>query len=64
MDEFTKNADDFNYDYLGDDPTTRGFSIGGGLKREFGGKAVSFSYAYRNKGRLTADNFFTFSFGF
>ncbi|MBN2288546.1 MAG: PorV/PorQ family protein [Candidatus Glassbacteria bacterium] len=63
-DEFTKNADDFGYEYMGDDPTLRGFSIGGGFMREVAGKQVSFSYAYRNKGRLTADNFFTLSFGF
>jgi hypothetical protein len=63
-DEFTEGADDFGHAYLGDDPTTRGLSVGGGLKRDIGGKTVTFNYAYRNKGRLTADNFFTFSFGF
>lgn len=63
-DEYTKGSDDFGYDYLGDDPTFRGFSIGGGFKRNFAGKTLSFDYAYRNKGRLSADNFFTVSFGF
>ena len=63
-DEFTQSADDFGYAYLGDDPTWRGLSFGGGLKREIGGKAITFNYAYRNKGRLSADNFFTVSFGF
>jgi len=63
-DEYTEDADDFGYAYLGDDPTFRGFSIGGGFKRDFAGKTLSFDYAYRNKGRLTADNFFTVSFGF
>ena len=42
----------------------RGLSFGGGIKRAFGSKFVEFSYAYRNKGRLSADNFFTVSFGF
>ena len=63
-DEYTQGADDFGYDYLGDDPTWRGFSVGGGLKRDISGRTIAFSYAYRNKGRLSADNFFTFSFGF
>ena len=64
MDEYTRAADDFGAAYLGDDPTWRGLSFGGGLKREIGTKAISFNYAYRNKGRLSADNFFTVSFGF
>jgi len=59
-----ESADDFGYEYLGDDPTYRGFSIGGGVQRMWYGKAISFNYAYRNKGRLTADNFFSVSFGF
>ena len=63
-DEYTEASDDFGYEYLGDDPTWRGFSAGGGIKRDFGGRSISFNYAYRNKGRLTADNFFTVTFGF
>lgn len=63
-DEYTESSDQFGYDYLGDDPTWRGLSFGGGLSRDFGGRQVAFSYAYRNKGRLNADNFFTVTFGF
>jgi len=63
-DEFTDNQDYYGMDYWGSDPVWRGLSFGGGLKREIAGKAISFSYAYRNKGRLTADNFFTLGFGF
>ena len=63
-DEVTDDADDFGYDYLGDDPTLRGISFGGGFKQAFGDRHVTFNYAYRNKGRLTSDNFFTISFGF
>ena len=63
-DEFTQAADDFGYEYLGEDPTWRGISFGGGIMRSIAGKTINFSYAYRNKGRLTADNFFTVSFGF
>ncbi len=63
-DEFTEDSDDFGYAYLGDDPTFRGFSVGGGFKRDFAGKTLSFDYAYRNKGRLSADSFFTIAFGF
>ena len=63
-DEFNDSLDDFGYAYLGDDPTWRGLSFGGGVKRDFGSRFIEFSYAYRNKGRLTADNFFTVSFGF
>ena len=63
-DEFTEDTDEFGYSYLGDDPTYRGFSFGGGIKRQWAGKFVEFSYAYRNKGRLSADNFFTMSIGF
>ncbi|MFH1070281.1 MAG: PorV/PorQ family protein [Candidatus Glassbacteria bacterium] len=63
-DEYTQGADQSGYDYLGDDPTLRGLSFGGGFKRVFGGRFVEFSYAYQNKGRLTADNFFSLTFGF
>jgi len=63
-DEYTEGSDQFGYSYLGDDPTWRGLSVGGGLQRNFAGKVVRFDYAYRNKGRLSADNFFTISFGF
>jgi hypothetical protein len=63
-DEFTKSADDFGYAYLGDDPTWRGLSFGGGVKRDIAGRQIAFNYAYRNKGRLTADNFFTVTLGF
>ncbi|HUU28306.1 MAG TPA: PorV/PorQ family protein [archaeon] len=63
-DEYTNKVDQFSYDYYGDDPTLRGLSLGGGLQRNFLGKVVRFDYAYRNKGRLSADNFFTISFGF
>ena len=63
-DEFTEGADDFGYAYLGDDPTLRGISIGGGIKRDIAGRTITFNYAYRNKGRLSADNFFTCTFGF
>jgi len=63
-DEFTDDQDDFMYDYLGDDPTFRGVSFGGGIKRDFAGRTIAFNYAYRNKGRLSADNFFTVTFGF
>lgn len=65
QDEFTESTDrQTGAAYLGDDPTFRGLSFGGGVKRQFGGKTVAFSYAYRNKGRLTADNYFTVTFGF
>jgi Type IX secretion system protein PorV len=63
-DEYDKDADDFGYTYLGDDPTFRGLSFGGGIKRMWADKSIEFSYAYRNKGRLSADNFFTVTFGF
>ncbi len=63
-DEFTEGQDEFGYAYYGDDPTMRGLSLGGGIKRSFGSRFVEFSYAYRNKGRLSSDNFFTVSFGF
>ncbi|HUU28317.1 MAG TPA: PorV/PorQ family protein [archaeon] len=64
-DEFTGSSDDFGYAYLMDDPVLRGLSLGGGLQRVFGGgKFIQFNYAYRNKGRLAADNFFTVTFGF
>ncbi|HUU27690.1 MAG TPA: PorV/PorQ family protein [archaeon] len=63
-DEFTKGADDFGYEYIGDNPTFRGLSFGGGIKREIAGRTIQFNYAYRNKGRLSSDNFFTVEFGF
>ncbi|MCE5272649.1 PorV/PorQ family protein, partial [bacterium] len=63
-DENTDAKDEFGYEYLGDDPTMRGFSFGGGFKRQFGGRSLEFNYAYQNKGRLTADNFFTIKVGF
>ncbi|HUU26828.1 MAG TPA: PorV/PorQ family protein [archaeon] len=63
-DEYTGGTDQSGYDYLGDDPTFRGISFGGGIKQVFGSRHVSFNYAYRNKGRLSADNFFTVSLGF
>ncbi|OGF97952.1 MAG: hypothetical protein A3F83_01575 [Candidatus Glassbacteria bacterium RIFCSPLOWO2_12_FULL_58_11] len=63
-DELTSKTDAYGYDYYGDDPTFRGFSFGGGLKRNIGGKTLEFSYAYSNKGRLSANNFFTIVFGF
>ncbi|HUU28692.1 MAG TPA: PorV/PorQ family protein [archaeon] len=63
-DEFTGDADDYGYEYLGDNPALRGFSFGGGIKRDLNGKTLQFDYAYRNKGRLSADNFFTVGFGF
>ncbi len=63
-DEFTESQDAFGYEYFGDDPTLRGLSFGGGFKRDIAGKTVEFNYAYRNKGRLSADNFFTIQFGF
>jgi len=63
-DEYTEGKDQYGYSYLGDDPTLRGLSFGGGIMRKIAGKTLSFNYAYRNKGRLSADNFFTVSFGF
>jgi len=63
-DEYTESADDFGYEYFGDDPSLRGISFGGGIMRSIAGRTINFSYAYRNKGRLTADNFFTVTFGF
>lgn len=63
-DEYTEGADQFGYSYMGDDPTMRGLSFGGGVKRTFGSRFVEFSYAYQNKGRLSADNFFSLTFGF
>ncbi len=63
-DEFTADADNTGIAYNGDDPTFRGFSFGGGIKRSVNGKTLEFNYAYRNKGRLSADNFFTVAFGF
>lgn len=64
MDEFTQDNDEFGYQYWGDDPTYRGLSFGGGFKRVFGSNHIEFSYAYRNKGRLSSDNFFTITLGF
>ncbi|HUU29563.1 MAG TPA: PorV/PorQ family protein [archaeon] len=63
-DEYTEGIDQSGFNYLGDDPTWRGFSFGGGIQRQIDDMHIRFSYAYRNKGRLSADNFFTFSFGF
>ena len=63
-DEYDESKDEFGYEYYGDDPTWRGVSFGGGIQRVFGTKHIRFNYAYRNKGRLSADNFFTVSFGF
>lgn len=63
-DELNDGADQFGYTYYGDDPTLRGLSVGGGLQRVFGSRHIRFDYAYRNKGRLSADHFFTLAFGF
>ena len=63
-DEFTDETDQFGYEYYGDDPVFRGISFGMGFQRNFGGKVLMFDYAYRNKGRLSADNFFSVSLGF
>ncbi|MCE5270140.1 PorV/PorQ family protein [bacterium] len=64
-DEFDDKSDQFGYEYYGnDDGAFRGFSIGGGVQRIFGTRKICFNYAYKNKGRLSADNFFTMSFGF
>jgi hypothetical protein len=63
-DEYDGGSDALGYAYLGDDPTWRGFSFGGGIKQLFGSRAISFNYAYQNKGRLSADNFFSLQFGF
>lgn len=63
-DEFTDNTDQYGYNYWGDDPVFRGMSIGGGFVRKIGGRTLGFDYAYRNKGNLSADNYFSFTFGF
>ena len=63
-DEYTEGLDQSGIAYLGDDPTWRGFSFGGGVQRQIDDMHIRFSYAYKNKGRLSADNFFTVSFGF
>ncbi|MCE5272276.1 hypothetical protein LLH00_13440, partial [bacterium] len=63
-DEYTEDTDAFGYKYWGDDPTLQGLSFGGGMMRKVAGRTISFNYAYRNKGRLSADNFFTVSLGF
>ncbi|MBW7995140.1 MAG: PorV/PorQ family protein [Candidatus Glassbacteria bacterium] len=63
-DEYTEAVDQSGINYLGEDPTWRGFSFGGGIQRQIDNMHVRFSYAYKNKGRLSADNFFTLSFGF
>ncbi|MCE5269902.1 PorV/PorQ family protein [bacterium] len=63
-DEFTDNTDQYGYEYYGDDPTFRGLSIGGGFVRKIGGRTLAFDYAYRNKGNLSADNYFSLTFGF
>ena len=64
MDEYTGKTDQMGFEYFGDDPTLRGLSFGGGIQQKWAGKAVRFSYAYRNKGRLSSDNFFTVSISF
>ncbi|MCE5272827.1 PorV/PorQ family protein [bacterium] len=63
-DEYTEDKDQMGYEYLGDDPTWRGFSVGGGVQRTIGDMILRFNYAWKNKGRLSADNFFSVSFGF
>ncbi|MBN2288979.1 MAG: PorV/PorQ family protein [Candidatus Glassbacteria bacterium] len=63
-DEYTEGEDASGWAYYGENPTFRGLSMGGGFKQTFGDKHITFNYAYRNKGRLSADNFFTISFGF
>ncbi|HUU26580.1 MAG TPA: PorV/PorQ family protein [archaeon] len=63
-DEFTDNTDQYGYEYMGENPTFRGLSFGGGFTRKIGGKSIQFNYAYRNKGQLSSDNFFSFTFGF
>jgi len=63
-DEYTESTDQSGFDYLGEDPTWRGFSFGGGIQRQIDDMHIRFNYAYRDKGRLSADNFFTISFGF
>jgi hypothetical protein len=63
-DEYTASTDQFDYNYYGDDPALRGLSVGGGLQRNFLGKIFRFDYAYRNKGRLSADHTFSFALGF
>jgi len=63
-DELNDGVDKSGYAYEGDNPAWRGFSLGGGIQRTWLGRTVSFNYAYRNKGRLSADNFFTVQFGF
>jgi len=64
-DEYSDAMDSFGYEYLGhDDGGMRGLSFGGGVSRTLGSRTINFSYAYRNKGRLSSDNFFTVSFGF
>ena len=63
-DEYNNDLDANALTLHGDDPTMRGFSLGGGIHRMFGDKDIRFDYAYRNKGRLSADNFFSVTFGF
>ncbi len=63
-DEYTQDRDGSGIEYLGEDPTFRGLSFGGGLRRNIAGHMFSFNYAYRNMGRLSADNFFTVTAGF
>jgi hypothetical protein len=64
-DEFGDSSDEYGYEYLGsDEGNFRGFSFGGGLTRSWGDRAISFDYAYKNKGRLSSDNFFTIRVGF
>ena len=63
-DEYTASMDPNNVEYLGDDPTWRGISVGGGIYRTFGEKEIRFDYAYRNNGRLNGNNYFSVNFGF
>lgn len=63
-DEFNDARDQYGYEYYLDDAGWRGFSFGGGVKRDFAGKSIDISYAYRNKGRLSSDNYFSVQFGF
>ncbi|MCE5270124.1 PorV/PorQ family protein [bacterium] len=63
-DEFDEGKDQYGYDYYLDDTAWRGFSFGGGVKRDFSGRAIDISYAYRNMGRLSSNHYFTVKCGF
>ena len=63
-DEYTEGTDEMGAVCWGEDPTFRGLSFGGGFRQLFGSRHIEFNYACRNKGRLSADNFFTIKFGF